>query len=92
NQNNSLLFELLTENVYNFIVFRGKPSLIFTLHHYDTYAAPLARMICTAFTAFVLRLNLNEPLELDDSQSDFSSYSESPSNSPEGEKNVKREV
>ena len=31
-------------------------------------------------------------LELDDSQSVFSRYSENPSSSPEGEGNVKREV
>jgi len=50
NQNNSLLFGLLTENVYNFIVFRGKPSLIFTLHHYDTYTPPLLHKHCTTRT------------------------------------------
>ena len=50
NQNNSLLFGLLTENVYNFIVFRGKPSLIFTLHHYDTYTPPLQHKHCTTRT------------------------------------------
>ena len=50
NQNNFLLFGLLTENVYNFIVFRGKPSLIFKLHHYDTYTPPLLHKHCTACT------------------------------------------
>ena len=70
NQNNSLLFGLLTENVYNFIVFQKEDQSDYyaaplrhtlstatthTLHRYYTNTAPLARMICTAFTSFVLR-------------------------------------
>ena len=50
NQNNSLLFGLLTENVYILIVFRRKPSLTITLHHYDTYTPPLRHIHSTART------------------------------------------
>ncbi|GEM_PF-4485246 len=50
NQNNSLLFGLLTENVYNFIVFRRKTSLTITLHHFDSYAIPLRHKLYTTRT------------------------------------------
>ncbi len=47
NQNRSLLFGLLTENVYILIVFRRKPGLTITLHHFDSYAVPLRHKHCT---------------------------------------------
>ncbi len=50
NQNNSLLFGLLTENVYNFIVFRRKTSLTITQHHYYAYTPPLRHKHSTATT------------------------------------------
>ena len=50
NQNNSLLFGLLTENVYIFIGFRVKPCLTITLHHYDTYTPPLQHKHSTTRT------------------------------------------